>query len=283
MKKSLFIVLFVLFFVQNAFSKPLVVTSTYILSALTKQIGQNKIDTQFIVPENANPHFFNPTPKDVQELSKANLFIGVGYGFEFWFNKVKNNIKGNILMLSDYYTNPIGKKVLKGQTIANPHIWLDMNFVKNTAVFEIAKHLCKIDSKDCQFFMQNAKHLSQQISHIQTNYENLFKNKNICIIEVDPAFDYFLESFGQKPCAKMLEEGSGELSIGNFKLLENCKCKKGIVIYAFRSKQAQAIAKEKHYKPVYLSPLGNSKNNNQDSYTKLLKYNLEELKRAIND
>ncbi|HHS48753.1 MAG TPA: hypothetical protein ENM99_02695 [Desulfurella acetivorans] len=81
----------------------------------------------------------------------------------------------------------------------------------------------------------------------------------------------------------MLQEGSGELTLTSLKQLDNCKCTKGIVIYAFRAKQAKAIALEKHYKDVYLSPLGNSKDNRLNSYTKLLQYNLNTLKNAIND
>lgn len=283
MRKVLCSFLFLIMFVQYAFAKPLVVTSTYILSSLVNQIAQNKVDTAFIVPENANPHFFNPTPKDIQKLTKADLFISVGYGFEFWFDKVKNNIQGKILVLSDYYKNPIGKKTLSNMVIANPHIWLDMDFVKNTAVYAIADNLCKIDTKDCLFFRNNAKNLANQISHIQNDYKNLFKNKKICIVEVDPAFDYFLRSFKEQPCAKMLQEGSGELTLSSLKQLDNCKCKKGIVIYAFRAKQAKAIAQDKRYKDVYLSPLGNSKDETLNSYTKLLQYNLNTLKKAIND
>jgi len=283
MRKVLLSILFIIAFAQITFAKPLVVTSTYILSSLVNQIAQNKVDTAFIVPENANPHFFNPTPKDIQELAKSNLFIGVGYGFEFWFDKVKNDIKGKTLILSDYYKNPIDKKTLSDKIIANPHIWLDMDFVKNTAVYVIADNLCKIDNKNCYFFMNNAKHLSQEISHIQNDYKNLFKNKKICIVEVDPAFDYFLRSLKEQPCARLLKEGSGELTLASLKQLNNCKCTKGIVIYAFRVKQAKAIALEKHYIDVYLSPLGNSKNNRLNSYTKLLIYNLETLKKAIND
>jgi zinc transport system substrate-binding protein len=283
MRKVLLSILFIIAFAQITFAKPLVVTSTYILSSLVNQIAQNKVDTAFIVPENANPHFFNPTPKDIQELAKSNLFISVGYGFEFWFDKVKNNIKGKTLILSDYYKNPIGKKTLSDKIIANPHIWLDMDFVKNTAVYVIADNLCKIDNKNCSFFMNNAKHLSQEISHIQNDYKNLFKNKKICIVEVDPAFDYFLRSFGEQPCARILQEGSGELTLADLKHIDNCKCTKGIVIYAFRAKQAKAIALEKHYKDVYLSPLGSSKDNKLNSYTKLLQYNLNTLKNAVND
>lgn len=283
MKKSLFIFIFSVFIAQNAFSKPLVVTSTYILSSLVEQIAQNKVNTAYIVPENTNPHFFNPTPKDIQLLLKGNLFVCTGYGFEFWLDKVKDKVAGKTIILSDYYTNPIDKKILQNNITANPHIWLDMSFVKHTAVFEIASQLCKIDEKDCAFFKQNAQQLSKKISQIQLAYEALFKDKNICIIEVDPAFDYFLRSFKQKPCAIMLQKGSGELSIGNFKLLNNCKCKKGIVIWAFRAQQAKTIASYMHYKPVYLNPLGNSKDDKENNYTKLLEYNLSSLKNAIDD
>lgn len=142
--------IFITLLTQNAFAKPLVVTSTFILSSLVNEISQGKVNTAFIVPENENPHLFNPTPKDIQKLKRANLFIGVGYdGFEFWFNKVKNNIKGKILMLSDNYQNPIDKKTISNEILANPHIWLDMDFMKNTGVFEIANRLCSIDKTNC--------------------------------------------------------------------------------------------------------------------------------------
>jgi len=281
--KKVFVVVAFLFFVNGAaFAKVNVVTTTFLLSSLTKQIGGKYVDCAYLIDVGSNPHIFSPKPKSLLKLEKADLFIGVGFGFEFWIASVREFIKNkDIIFLSDYYKNPIDKRIIGNSTIANPHIWLDLNFMGNVAVFKIANRLCSIDSFHCKYFKHNALVLSNKIKQIKYLYEKtLHKYEKYCFVDIKPAFEYLLKSVNVHSCCVLVKKGSEEPTIGDIKdAVNRCRCKHGVVLYISDSQLATMIAEKLGYTAVSLNPLGNKRKLN--TYVKLLMYDLRKLKEAL--
>ncbi len=282
MKKVFAAFLFLLFINGAAFAKVNVTTTTFLLSSLTKQIGGRYVDSSYLIDSGANPHIFSPKPKSLMKLEKADLFIGIGFGFEFWIASVREFLKNkDVMFLSDYYKNPIDKRVIGNSTIANPHIWLDLNFMSNVAVFKIADKLCSIDSLHCKYFKYNAAVLSNRIRHIKYLYEKtLAKYEKYCFVDVKPAFEYLLKSVNVKSCCVLVKKGSEEPSIGDIRdAVDKCRCKHGVVLYISNSQLATMIAEKLGYAAVSLNPLGDKLKLN--TYDKLLMYDLHKLKEAL--
>lgn len=69
-----------------------VYTSIYPLYDFAKHVGVDKIILKNIVPAGSEPHAWEPSPKDMAELTKADVLILSGTGMEHWADKVLANI-----------------------------------------------------------------------------------------------------------------------------------------------------------------------------------------------
>ena len=283
MKKLVLLILF-LFCSTSAFAKVNVVTSTFILSSIVKSIGGEYVNVSYIIPSASNPHIFSPTPKSLQSLTRADLVVLCGFGFEFWYDNIKDMLKDKkILILSRFYKHPIDKRRVDGAIIANPHIWLDMKFVKNSVTPLIERKLCGIDSRHCGQFKKNADRFRNRLQELIDEYGSFFKRHNsVCFLDVMPAFEYFLRSFGKSSCYLVAKKGDEEPTIGNISNASKyCTCKKGLILYISNKQLATMLSERLHYIPVELNPLGSPSDNIKDNYTKLMRYNLNQLKRAL--
>lgn len=63
-----------------------VITSTSILADLARQIGGERVDVTSILPANADPHDFEPSPDDVIAIEEADLIVLHGLQLDTWAN-----------------------------------------------------------------------------------------------------------------------------------------------------------------------------------------------------
>ena len=112
--KKIIIILFTLVSFVSAHTIGTSIAPIYdILSHLTQKADQ----CFFVVSKNQDPHTFSLKPQDMQKLSKADLFVQVGFGFDNWANFL-NTQK---IILSEHIS-PIAPS--KDKKTANPHFWL---------------------------------------------------------------------------------------------------------------------------------------------------------------
>ncbi|VEJ34229.1 Probable zinc transport system zinc-binding lipoprotein AdcA precursor [Aedoeadaptatus ivorii] len=61
-----------------------VVTSTFILEDLAREIAGERAEVHCLIPEGEGTHGFEPTPKDINTLNEADVFLYNGAGLESW-------------------------------------------------------------------------------------------------------------------------------------------------------------------------------------------------------
>jgi ABC-type Zn uptake system ZnuABC Zn-binding protein ZnuA len=61
-----------------------VVTSTTILADLARQIGGDRVEVRSLLPANADPHDYEPSPDDVIAIEDADLVILHGLQLDSW-------------------------------------------------------------------------------------------------------------------------------------------------------------------------------------------------------
>ncbi len=82
--------------------KPVVYTSFYPIYNLTTQIAGDTLDVRAFMPTDKDPHLWEPTPKDIRQLSEAELLIVNGANMERWLDQVKHALPSlEILLLAD--------------------------------------------------------------------------------------------------------------------------------------------------------------------------------------
>jgi zinc/manganese transport system substrate-binding protein len=118
---------------QGSTPKLKVVATFSILGDLIRNVGGEAVDVKFIVPENADPHVYQPTPQDAALLAKADLVVVNGLDFEGWFERLISNsgYKGKIIIAG----KKVSPRILvgsKGTAVDDPHAW---HCVKNAMLY----------------------------------------------------------------------------------------------------------------------------------------------------
>ncbi len=81
--------------------KLLIYTSIYPLYDFTKKVAGDKADVFNLVPVGVEPHDFEPTARQIAQLSRADLFIYNGGGFEGWIERILEAINQQNLVVVD--------------------------------------------------------------------------------------------------------------------------------------------------------------------------------------
>lgn len=83
-------------------NKPVVYTSFYPIKDLVKSIAGDTLEVRSFMPENKEPHLWEPTPKDMKKLAKADLLVVNGANLESWLPLVRDALPNlPVLVLSD--------------------------------------------------------------------------------------------------------------------------------------------------------------------------------------
>lgn len=77
---------------KNTIDKPVVYTSFYPVYSLTKSVVGDTVDLKTFMPKNQDPHLWEPTPKKIKELSKADLLIINGANLEHWSDAISKTL-----------------------------------------------------------------------------------------------------------------------------------------------------------------------------------------------
>ncbi|HRJ74271.1 MAG TPA: metal ABC transporter substrate-binding protein, partial [Terrimicrobiaceae bacterium] len=76
----------------RAEDKLTVASLSTVLSDVAKHVGGDKIDLIQIVKPGIDPHDFEPTPSDVRAISKAQIVLASGLGFEGYLSKLEQSV-----------------------------------------------------------------------------------------------------------------------------------------------------------------------------------------------
>lgn len=254
-------------------SKLQVISSFNPLHEFSQIVGQDKVDVRLLVPVGVEPHDWEPTIKDVQEIQKSNLIIINGIGFENWVdNLAENNYQGIIVDTSEGI--PIKE--------TDPHIWLNPIFAINQ-VENIALAFANSDPENTEYYMINAAKYSEKLHSLDSKIKNELSDCNNDFIAFHDSFSYFADEYGLNQHTIVATTNShGEVTA---KTLENVILKSRElnikVIFSeetVNTKTSQIIANEIGGKVLVLSPLEIVSGEN---YISKMNQNLENLKEAL--
>ncbi len=162
-----------------------VVAAENFWGSLVKQIGGNKVSVFSVITNpNIDPHEYESNVADSIAITKANLLIVNGEGYDDWAIKdyqASNNKKTIYLNIS---------KDLNLSSGQNPHLWYNPNYV-NVAINSMADDLSRIAPKDRKYFQKNLTTLKNSLAKYQDimNYIKLHYS-GTKIGSTESIFDY---------------------------------------------------------------------------------------------
>jgi zinc transport system substrate-binding protein len=263
-------------------SKLQVISSFNPLHEFSQEIGQEKVDVTLLVPVGVEPHDWEPTIKDVQQMQKSDLIIINGIGFENWVDNLdEKNYQGTIV---DTSVGILSKNFDEKNTndSIDSHIWLNPIYAK-IQVQNIALAFSNSDPENREFYQTNAAKYIEKLNSLDSKIRNELSNCNHDFIYFHNAFSYFADEYDLNQHTIIPSNNShGEVTA---KTLENIisTAKKLNIKVIFSEENASArtseiIANEIGGKVLILSPLEVV---SDGTYISKMTENLENLKEAL--
>lgn len=197
-----------------------VVVSLLPLSEFVREVGKDKVHLTVMIPPGAEPHTYEPTPNQLKEASRADVYVKVGTALEFeifWLGKLLSLNESMVVCDSSKgielirIAEEIGNDGHRFGWYADPHIWLSPRRVRQM-VNNIKEALIQMDPVNASFYLQNAQEFTAQLEELDreiTARLNPFSGRSF--LTVHPEWGYFamdyrleqisLESEGKEPTA----------------------------------------------------------------------------------
>ncbi|MCZ3573686.1 zinc ABC transporter substrate-binding protein [Lactobacillus paragasseri] len=174
-----------------------IVTTTNVYSDIAKNIvGKYGTATAIIDKSSVDPHDFDPTTADAKKLTKANIIVANGLGYDSWMNKLAKSVNKKPVL--------VGEDLMRLKNGDNPHIWYNLN-MPTKYVDYLVKRLSKLDKKHAAYFKANGKKYLAKVDKIKKLVKTDKSNKKLVFVS-EPVFDYALKEAGYKIGDKEFEE-----------------------------------------------------------------------------
>lgn len=72
------------------------------LAEFADAVGGERVDVTSLVPIGGDPHTDEPVPEDAARVSDADLVLDNGLGLSPWFEALRTNVDGHLLVLVTY-------------------------------------------------------------------------------------------------------------------------------------------------------------------------------------
>jgi zinc transport system substrate-binding protein len=249
-----------------------VATTIAPLSDFVIAVGGDRVDVTVLVPAGAEPHTYEPTPSQMKDVAKANLYVMNGGGLEFWMDKVLQVNKDMLIVDSSRGVKLVNES--GGET--DPHIWISL---RNAAiqVNNICSGLIQVDPKNGEYYRKNRDDYLQKLKALDGEFNQTFAAKSGRIFIVyHPAWTYFARDYNldQVPILEN-EKEPGPKYLGS--IIDLARRNNITVIFVepqYNPKSAEVIAQEIKAKVVALDPLG-------QNYLENMRYAGQEIAKSL--
>ncbi|MBB2948309.1 zinc/manganese transport system substrate-binding protein [Actinoplanes lutulentus] len=245
-----------------------VVATTPEVADFLRNIGGDAVDVTQIIKPNVDPHDYEPTPADLQAISKAKLVVKNGVGLEEWLDRTIESagFSGTVVDSSQGVTLREGGHEHEegeeehaeeaGEEEHDPHIWHDPRNAK-IMVQNIEKALTTADPAQASTFAGNVSAYTAELDKLDADNEAAFKAvTNRKLVTNHDAFGYYIARYDLEFVGSVIPsmDTSAELSAKQLNdLIAKIKQTGTKAIFAESSlppKTAEAIAQQAGVKVV---------------------------------
>ncbi|OIO05443.1 hypothetical protein AUJ26_03140 [Candidatus Falkowbacteria bacterium CG1_02_37_21] len=173
-----------------------VATSFYPLYFLAQEIGGEQAVVINVTPAGAEPHDYEPTPRDIATITDSRLLILNGLGLEPWENSIKSNINSaqtKIIVMGD----ELSSAELKNNNIdsVDPHIWLSPILITQM-LDKITDGFVAVDFENKNYYQARALELRKKLLDLNQDYLSGLSNcQKQDIVTAHAAFAYLADAY----------------------------------------------------------------------------------------
>jgi len=246
---------------QSASPKLQVVASIEPLAYFADRVGGDRVSVSVMVPPGGNPHSYEPTPKQMERLGQAALFIKAGSGVEFELDWMRRFLELNRnLTVCDASS---GVRLLPmpapGQEHDDssgveshrhgrddPHFWLSPQNARTTAA-NVERALAAVDPANREYYATNRAVLDRELLTLDREIRDRLSGlKERHFLVFHPAWGYYARDYGLEQIAAEVE-GKTLTPVQMTRVIEKARAGRIKVVFVspqFSTTQAEAIARD---------------------------------------
>jgi zinc transport system substrate-binding protein len=285
--------------------RPLVVASVYSLYDFARHVAGDRAEVISLVPAGVEPHDWEPSPQDVVQLQRAQLFVYNGAGLEPWVDKLARDVgrsgvvlvnatEGLPLMAAPKGAHdPHDHKQGSGRSKArepgqDPHVWLDPVLAK-AQVQRIRDGLASVDPASAARYAENARAYSARLDALDAAFQDGLRDcTRRDVVVSHAAFAYLTGRYRLSMLPVMGLAPESEPSPAELAALVRL-AKRRHVKYVFfetlvNAKLAEALAREVGARTLVLNPVEGLTREQAAAgatYLTLMEQNLKNLRTAL--
>lgn len=159
-----------------------------------RQVGGERVSARLLVPPGVEPHDYEPTPQDILEINRADIFIYTNKYMEPWVDKILQGSTNNNLLIVDASQ---GIKFIRARGGVDPHVWLDLANA-GLMINNVRAALAAKDPANAAVYEKNAADYSRELRRLDEKYKKVIRACRLkrYILGGHSAFSYFNQRYG---------------------------------------------------------------------------------------
>ena len=204
-----------------------IVTTDFVQYDFVKHITKDVLDVNFsvLIPPGVDVHSFDPSPKDMLKIKKADLFICGGGEDEKWVEKILKSTqkeKKSFVSLVELIKQKRNEK--KELLKKDSHVWTSL---KNCVLIlkQLTEKICEIDQKNKAKYLKNMENYIKEFKEINSDFLEFLKNKKRDLVVFADGFSFlhFFNDFNLKYSAVNLNCSCEDAEINSSDVLKIIK------------------------------------------------------------
>jgi zinc transport system substrate-binding protein len=276
--------------ISSSGAKVKVIASFYPLYDFARNVGGDKVQVTNITPAGSEPHDYEPTPQQLIDAQKADVFIYNGGTLEVWVDKFLPDFKHVSIKASDKIDLKQGQDEDGNESAAikDPHFWLDP-ILAEQIVDNIKDGLIKADPGDSDYFTAQASSYKAKLAKLDQDFKKgLMDCPSRVFITSHAAFGYLAKRYNLEVYSIAGVTPDQEPSAAKLAELSQLVRSKNIKYVFFESlvspRLADTIAQETGAKTAVFDPIEGISDEDQKQgkdYISVQEQNLSNLRTAL--
>ncbi|MCS6770514.1 MAG: metal ABC transporter substrate-binding protein [Kiritimatiellae bacterium] len=244
-----------------------IVATTPILADVAKVIAGDRANVETLFPADADPHAFEPGPRDAARLARADLVVVNGLGLEIFLEKFLEAGKvdpGRLVVASEGRVPRTASDDPEGHGEAcehdhehghehphehgpvDPHVWLDPEWVAHWAR-RLAESFAARDPAAAAGYTSRCEQFVEALAELDKEIRSLFEpipaEKRVLVTDHN-TFGYFAERYGVRVIGHILPNIStiSEISARDLAALQNAMREAGARVIVAEETENPALA-----------------------------------------
>jgi len=285
-------------------------TTVYPLKSFAQQIGGKYVDVESVYPNGVDPHTYDPSQKQMVDISKSDLFVYTGDNLDPVAKKIAKAINDKDKTLSLEASLDKNSDLLKGEEHEHehehgeehdhgedhehhhhgkydPHIWLDPVISQKFAK-EIKDELVKKDSEHKDYYEDNYKKLVKDLKGIDKDMKQAVKgNESKTVYISHDSIGYLVDryNFKQEGIQNMNAEEPSQKDLTNIvKQIKEDKVKYILAEENVSNKVAETVRKETNAETIKFYNMGShtkQQDDDKNTYQSFMKENVKAIEKAL--